>query len=360
MLKKELKAALAVIGTMVPFLAQADQPTNGGQNQPALQQGNIAKQGQLPGAYNQSAACNLAEGWDVFVTGSFIYWNAQQEDMDVGIRTNAGFTDATQLFAKTAYKPGFKVGLGFDMPGMDYWDLYAEYTWFRSTNSVTHSAGSGFIIPVIGRHFHGDGDPAETASSVYSKWKLDLNVLDVALQRPFYWGRKLTANIGYGLRAVWLTQKADLSYSDYTNNDVLLGTGTAHGHDKSWALGPRVSLDTNWLLGAGFRIMGKAAASVLYTRYTTLDGSSNMNPDLVTRSISTDGDYNTLRAITETSLGLGWGSYFWDDQFHFDLSASYDFNIWWNQNMVSLIHDVDGAPGSLYIQGLNITARFDF
>ncbi len=354
MFKKEM--ALALIGSAIPFCVQADLATSS--KSPSLDQGGVIKTNQMPAGYNHSAAYNLADGWDVYLSASFIYWNAQQENMEIGYASNANHTSLKALYAKTEYKPGFKVGIGIDMPGMDDWNLYAEYTWF---NHHTHASHSGTILPVLANFLdQGVTSPVAEASSVSAAWKIDLNILDGMLQRPFYEGRKLILNAGFGLRAMWLEQKLDVSYPHYEYADIMLGSGFANGHCDSWALGPRISLDTNWLLGMGFRIVGKAAASVLYTRYTTLNGTSNLNENLITRRVKASDDYNQLRAITETSLGLSWGSYCCDRQFHFDLAASYDFNIYWSQNELYMVHQQDGAPGSLTLQGLNITARFDF
>ena len=68
--------------------------------------------------------------------------------------------------------------------------------------------------------------------------------------------------------------------------------------------------------------------------------------------------------MADMSIGLGWGSYFACQDYHFDLLAPYDFNVMWGQNMmrqlVSSYSYTVGAPGDLQIQGLTVTARFDF
>ena len=303
MLKKELTAALAMMGAVAPFAAYADQGMTMNQSgqQPTYTAGEALKQGALPGAYNQSANYKIDDSYDVYFTGDFIYWCLQQDGVI------AGSSGGSTVFMDASYKPGFQVGLGFNMAGMDNWNMYSEYTWYKNNHTTDTDTGS-------------------------SKTHYVYNNLNVLLQRPFYMGRKLTANFGFGLRALWLTN--NLSYS---SGDL---------DQKSWGLGPRFGLDSNWLLGAGFRLMANAGVSALYTSYTTLNGSLTSSHD----------NYNTVRAITETSLGLGWGSYFGDNNdFHFDLSASYEFNAYWNQNMAGVL--VGGTPRNNYLHGLNVAVR---
>ena len=372
MVKMKLKAALAVLGTTVPFFVQADMNNTDQTNKPApvfnqgepvkenMMQGERDGKNQLPAAYNQAACWSTTDSFDMYISGSFLYWTAVEADMRVATQVNAAGTGYTELFQTGGYKPAFKVGLGFDLRGMDHWNFVSEYTWYNSTNTMSASAGSGFLTPGFGDHFIHGTVPAVEASSVSNKWKLAVNILDAGLQRPFYSGRKLTANFGAGLRALWISQSTSTTFSGTVIDDTLVGTVSIYDQDKMWALGPRVAFDGNWLFGMGFRFTGRFANSLLFASYTTLGGHSNINDAVETHTYNTNGNYNNVRAVTEAGLGLGWETYCCDDSFHFDLFAGYDFNAFWNQNLLNLTTEQDGDPGSLYLHGLTVTARFDF
>ena len=286
MLNKELKAGLAMIGALVPFVVQADQPMSdakaGGAKQPSYMPGEMVMDGQMSGGYNQSAAYAVDAGWDVFLTADYIYWHLNREGL--GIAENE------------SYKSGFQVGLGLNMKGMDNWDAYAMYTWYRNSNDSNSQ-------------------------------KYTFDDLSFSFDRPFYFGKQLTANFACGLRALWVSNQ----FGDYN-------------HD-SWSLGPRFGFESNWMMGSGFRIFGNLAQSVMYTRYSNL---SNL--------IVSGNNYNTVRAVTDSCLGLGWGSYFGDsDDFHFDLKVGYDFNVYWDQQLTG------GAYAhNVYMHGLNVGMRLDF
>ncbi len=387
MLKKELTTALAVMGVIAPFAVNADystdaSTTSSGGGQPSYIAGESIKTGALPGGYNQTANYRIDDSYDVYFTADFIYWNLQQDNLKMGNLIEPTSSGAVglltgsdkALFSDTKYKPGFQVGLGFNMKGMDNWNLYGEYTWYQNkvSNTVTADSGQVIAFPFAqeGAVTGATGDVV-VADSISGSSKYHFNNLNLSLQRPFYFGRKLTANFGWGLRGLWISQNLNATASgvtSYTSGGSGSGTGLADAtstfHQKSWALGPRFEFGTNWLLGCGFRFMADLAASILYTRYTSLEGTvtggatSGVTASLTTNSSS---GYNTLRAVTESSLGLGWGSYFGDNNdFHFDLSASYEFNVYWNQNMMGMVVNGNGSPANNYLHGLNIAARFDF
>ncbi len=370
-MKRKLQAALVIMGAMTPFIAQADQPMNPPAAKPSYTAGEMVRDGQMPAGYNQSASYVVDNSWDMYFTGNFIYWHLDQDQASLGTLIKDPSTSAAvfasgsgeKMFVNPSYKPGFQVGMGFDMKGMDDWNLYAEYTWYKNSasNSIDVASDDIFamdedVVPVDGR--------VVLATAIDANATFHYNCADLAMQRNFYWGKKLTSKFGCGLRARWINEKTSMTATglSYASSDALLSQYTSESgsvvgsvEQHSWALGPRFELASNWLLGMGFKIMGDVAGSVLYTRYTEIS-SSYVEGSALNYARSNNGK-GTLRAITETSLGLGWGSYFGDNNdYHFDLSAAYEFNVHWNQN-----YNVHGSiPGNVYLHGLNVAARLDF
>lgn len=375
MLKNELKAALAILGTVfVPVFAHADQSMNAsGQQmqQPGYVSGEKIKAGQLPGAYNQSASYVCDNGWDVFVTADYIWWNWQQDLLQVGtlVTQSSGLVDgfagdSTAVFTTPGYASGFQVGLGFNMKGMDDWNLYSEYTWYRNTenNSTTGTSTKSLVLPAAA--FRGDqyvASAADIVGTVNTQAHMGFQALDFLLQRPFYFGKKLTSNFGAGLRAQWITQTFTASGSNLSvaTESLTVPGGSSSAEQTTWQLGPKFAFESNWLLGYGFKIMANIAQSVLYTSYNTHNTASGT---VVTTTFTGTQhglhNYGTLRPVTETFLGLGWGMYFCDNNFHLDMSLGYDFNVHWDYNM--MMATTGQALGNMYLHGLNVQVRFDF
>ena len=375
MLENKGKITLSFMGLMSCFLmAHADQSMNGSQMQndsaetpQAYVPGEIIKAGQLPAGYNASATYQCAGGLDVFISADYIYWAWEQDSLQLGSfipntvatpNLAGSIGNIEDVFQDPGYASGFQVGLGVSMPGMDDWNLYAEYTWYKNTDTSSVSTGSRVFR--LSEVVHRDNPVLETLKgTVSSTVKMKFDALDVLLKRPFYFGKKLTANFGAGLSALWITQTFDHAMTGLAGPVLNVPINRVNNTTQtSWALGPKLGLETNWMLGFGLQIMANLSTSVLYARYNlNNEGSATISGVSTSFSGETLHNVGTLRPITEAFLGLGWNRGFCDDSFRFALSAGYDFNVYWDYNMQG---SVGANPGNMYLQGLNIQARFDF
>ncbi len=381
---KNICSLIAVLATGV---VSADQMSGGqatvkkDKNMPMNQmdRGHEVCADQMGSGYNQYAEYDLGSNWDWFIQASFIYWHVSQEHMDIALTTqrsaggvSSGTPNPGHLdFQEFKYKPGFKVAIGFDSQ-FDNWVPFAEYTWLHHETRTNKSVGSGHALNL------GDWVSTpnnSTASRLSAKWKFDLDILDVAISRPYYQGTRLTVNPIVGLRGMWMKQTNRFHFSPLGSpgNPAATNPANAHYENKSWAVGPRVGAYTNWHLGAGFRAIGNAFASILYTRYNKvkmhvdqLDSVTGGTPTTSPINVKT-GRISALRPQAEMNLGLGWGTYFFDHDYHIDFSATYDFMVFWHQNINrSLAVRTQGQggvflePGDLYIHGLTVNCRFDF
>jgi hypothetical protein len=183
---------------------------------------------------------------------------------------------------------------------------------------------------------------------------MNLDMLDLMVSRPFYQGTKLTINPFGGLRGLLLRQ----------NLNINLGAPFVALTSKAWAIGPDMGVIGNWMFGTtGFRFEGKAAGSLLYTRYHKFSHKEMDTPTGLTVT-STLPSMGAVRPIAEFGLGLGWGSYLSCNNYYIDISARYDFMLLWEQNVMRLFNSylqgfVD-SPGDLQMHGLTASLRFDF
>ncbi len=336
----------------------------------------------FPAAYNEPAQYEVGCAWDYWIDASFTYWEALQEGMDLAVNTALSPSTSilfspdggNYLFQDTEYKPGFKVGLGVDFR-RDGWIGFGEYTWFRSVTSThrTPPADSrGAAVWSVNSWYvlSGDGTvPAGSTalSSLSSKWQLNMDLADVGVSRPCYQGTHLIVAPFGGVRGQWIRQSLDIS--GITADEGISGTAdlfaTCNIKSHSWAVGPRAGFNTKWHVRWGFRAEGALAASLLFTQYT--QASSHLSATTTT-SIPVSGrfpDLNCLRAVNEMNLGIGWGSYSNCRKYHIDFLATYDFQIFWNQNMMRAVANdlsvrTEGSVPNLYLQGLTIKAALDF
>lgn len=334
-------------------------------------------------AYSYPANISVNRDWDLYADVSYLYWYSKQEGLSLGslgydFDTGAWLpgSEGKVYFQNGKYTSGFKIGLGANL-NVDDWVADLTYSYYRQ-KTFTHTGdapvtsgqpgvfniSSWYPITLV-------GGPS-VARSVTSKWKMHLDWLDLQFYRPYYQGSRLIVTPSAGLRASWIRQQFQLKAEDAYN--VYAGapkTSNVTGikFSNSWALGPRGVLGASWLLWEGLRIQGAMGASLLFTQYgriSTQTSNIALISSIVGGTKLVESNYNCLRTMAEANLGIGWGSYFCGNRYHVDLSATYDFNYLWSQNMIQYLSGADfvfgnnNSPGDLILHGLDIKARFDF
>ncbi len=319
----------------------------------------------LQGGYNKSANYLCQDGLNVEMSADFLYWDWQQDFLQIGTLVDGSFGSSKSLYLDPNYHPGFQIGVGFNLLGMDDWHFFSEYTWYKNRSWALTKATEEEPIVLPSSFSRMDQQLQKQAHLVgvlKTQASMHFNALDILLGRPFYMGRKLTANVFMGLKTLWLSERSLLeSFTDtidLTSGKKLLLY--SKWRQKSWALGPKIGVDASWLFGKGLKLLANGSFSTLYTRYTVYANSEtvvNLGKKIKGRQEELN-NYGTLRPITETFLGIGWESHFLDDSFRIDLAIGYDFNVYWAYNMNYAV--TDQKIGSMYLHGLNVHVRLDF
>ena len=331
-----------------------------------MNQGDQLIPDQYLGTYNIPARIDVRNDWDFYGTASFTYWQPIQENMEpaqVGTSSGAG-NDLDIVNMNFEYKPGFKLGFGMSLDH-DNWDGYAQYTWFRGTSSTSPTVLETVLVPVAGTvvvyPYYGNTEGYNYFTASQS-WRLQMDFADLELARSYYNGASLTLRPFCGVRAAWIRQYLNSLYEGTDGTDSV--ENKIKQNTNSWGIGPRAGIYGNWLLGEGLRIYGNGGGDILYTRYTKL-GLKQTRSVGGFRNLAMQRDFGTLRAHLELELGLGWGTYFDNNNWHVDLSADYGFQVFFNQNMFRAHgstpgNDIDLTYNNLYIHGMTATARLDF
>lgn len=282
--------------------------------------------------------------------GSFLYWNVNQDGMESAVRAPAQAGGGVGTLTKVGAEchPGFQVGIGMNLD-YDDWTSFLEYTWMhQNTNNSSRADPLG---PFRETAWRVDHELSDSTLSVSSKWKMNLDQLDLGFCRPFYQGERLTVSPFGGLRGLWIRQNYNVTFD--------LDKYKAQSH--SWAVGPMAGALTHWLLDCGFRLEGKAGASLLYTRYLSVSHSETKSGKSTPSKIR---DWDFLRPTANLGAGIGWGTYTGCRDYYLDLSARYDCHVLWDQNVmlqfVNAMNGLSGTSGNLYMHGLTLNMRVDF
>lgn len=339
----------------------------------------------VPGtsSYNAPAQIATNQAWHVWGSGSFIYWQAIEEDLELGDVVNMqSLNSPKQVNGKDfnfKYKPGFKVDLGWSF-NYDNWDLFAEYTWFHTGNMITSVSAPGmfnpitstFSGPVLASKVQIEGfSPAFTPveNFVSRTWNVKLDFLDLMIARSCYVGTHLKFRPSFGPRASWARQKMNYfetsnygSYFNPPNTEIVLGTTTSASNKIiSWGYGLKGALEADWMIGSGFRMFGFGAMDLLYTHYSLSSKySSNNNLSTLMRTSSHAETLGFIRPHTEIECGLAYGKYFNSCKGYVDLAASYNFQVFWNYNMFLLFTNSPLPADEFYLHGLKVALSLAF
>ena len=317
-------------------------------------------------AYEAPGRINPRGSWDIYSTASFTYWQAIQENMQLGTvtttRTSGAITSSWNNLVQmdSKYKPGFQLGLGLNFDH-DNWDGFAQYTWFRGTNQVTTTLNTTNATTITPHWTTGLVGATDTELFTGTEsWRLHMDLLDMELARSGYKGLSLTFRPFFGFRAAWIRQHLGVLYTGTAGTDPATLQLSEYTH--SWGVGPRIGAYSNWLLGQGVRLYGNGSVDLLYTCYTKLAyrGADAIVGGARFNTLAPQDNVNSVRPHLDLEFGLGWGTYFDNNNWHIDLAAGYGFQVFFNQNMFRQIPGDDIPFGNLYIQGMTASARFDF
>lgn len=325
-------------------------------------------------SYNLPATVAMPCQWGGFFDASYLYWYAGEGGLDVatqGVLVGGTVlppnTSSNILYPKFEYSSGFKVGVG-GMPGVDDWVLRADYTYVRqkvNTSFAAQSQPNGTGVLFLTSWFVQSSSTQQplAASSASSQWRLGIDWLDATMSRPHYMGRNWTVTPFGGLRSSWIRQSYHI-----TLNSILNAAGPSQmvstNRSSGWGIGPRGGVEWHWLAGSQFRFQGAFGASLLYTKYTTLSHSETALTARTDPASYSMSNPTFLQPMAESNLGIGWSGY-WSNKARFDLSATYDFNMLWSQNMLRTLNDnfiqgVNPASNNLFLHGVTVNARVDF
>ncbi len=320
-----------------------------------------------------SAICNAPArymgSWEFFVTGNFLYWQVKETGLTVAETSNSSTSIPGKMTIERLhheYKPGMRAALGFNFE-KDQWVGTVNYTRFHTTQHrhVKPTAHAQKMSPLWLKY-----DNHNTSDSSFSyakgKWSLKLDLVDFDLSRPFYTGRDLTINFFGGLRGGWITQHYVAKYIEET----LHTTPQNRSVEKSWLLGGRGGFNGRWLIGAGFRFFSDVAINLFYQKMTVhVKEEDTTNPDVL--YLNEKSRNGLITPNIDCIMGLGYGTYFGDKKWHFDISLGYELQAIFNQNYMREENNKLNAAGTfrgyvketgttLGLHGITAACRLDF
>lgn len=290
------------------------------------------------------------KGARVYLIGDFLYWSATSNAVLQGFKIE----DSSHVKIKPfdiAYKPGFRVGLGYRLPH-DSWEAAAYVTQLRTTNHLqqtTHGDAS------IETNFGNLTEDSENFDSQKGHWHLKYTLLDGELSRCVAASKALIISPFIGARGAWIHQKEHLTFSGSNVLNV-----DAHSHYRAGGL--RLGTDLHFYFMKYVCLFGKAAASLIWGCFEE-ETRIEMDDDTLflakAKPKQLAGDI-ALRAGAKGTLPL------YQRQAFLTLGLTYDMALWFFDNQFLNVFQASDAlqtqmqQGNLTLQGISVTVRLDF
>src|SRR5580700_9213106 len=267
-----------------------------------------------------------------WITADYIYWKAYEQGLSYAYNgvpnaptavnpANAG--GGKVLHPKFKWESGFKVGFGNKFCH-DGWDLYAQYTWLRSSAKDDEEEEECCeTIPVLAKSNYWLATAACSedllAGEIGSKWRLNsFNVLDLELGRDFYISKFLTLRPFAGLKFSWQRQKYKVKYSDIAfvsdegstpSSNLTIPVPSNVGLEfkqKEFGVGLRAGLDTQWYLCKWLGFYGDFALTTLWNHFKEnreVEVQASSTLEFQSENIK-DRKLYDVTAVLEIGLGL--------------------------------------------------------
>jgi hypothetical protein len=175
-----LKWTLALLGATTTLIADTKKPPiTCSVNHPAFKRGDEPISICSP-SYNPPAQTHLKHSFQGFVTSSYLYWNAEQEGMELattahvaGDLVNYIGIQSHPIVQDFSYNSGFKVGLGINFEQHDHWTLRTDYTRLHQ-RTTTHASESALYL-ATGFVTRDALSQSPAAEQLDSAWQLKLD-----------------------------------------------------------------------------------------------------------------------------------------------------------------------------------------
>jgi hypothetical protein len=293
-------------------------------------------------------ACTQMSG--PFVTGSLLYWQASVNDLHPVAQSSLSNTNVLN-FRKIPFRwhLGFKAGLGFQMK--KDWDVYLNWTHFQSHSSKSYSTSLPHIFVTI------LAIESILAQEAHARWELHFDSLDLEFGRKFLVGSNFSLRPHGGVKGARIRPSLEVDYRNNLENLLPQGPSDLRIKDPTWAVGPRLGINSRY--GSRFGFLANGAISLLWndkkSRYNNFIVDTQNNAIL---DIEVKKNLKFFEPVFEGFLGLDFQACP-SKNMGLSFSAGYEVQIWLNQiRWFSFAQFYNNR--NLNFQGLTATLKLNF
>jgi hypothetical protein len=311
---------------------------------------------------------SLESGDGVYLSGSLLYWTADEEGHEYAIREGDGATfindNGTVFRLPSEWNWGARAEISYEV--LHQMDLTLNWTgyWTTSSDSITTEFPS-----VLFSSWSYPGASLSAEKAARSAWKLKMNLLDFLMSTVFSPLSYLDLSPSFGLSTGWIHQSFNVHLNGGVNTQTAALVLDDHilMRNKFWGIGPKVGLSTTWVLPKGFNLFGNLGLALLYGTFDLQQNETityfGLTPPMVVLDIAKN-QLTLGRLYYDFYTGISWTSSLNCERQYVEIEAGWEMLIFQGQSQW-MRFTTDGFPGmavsnrgDLTFQGF--TAKFTY
>jgi hypothetical protein len=312
--------------------------------------------------------------WGIDFFGEFLYWQAKEEGLYYALPSlnntpsppfaqsdNSKGVKGTVARVQPEYHPGFRIGACFQRDP-DQWDIRFAWTSYEGENSSSaHATPPKVLFP-----FWLNNNNSPIPQKAKAKWRVELDAIDLTLGKSVYTGQFLSLKPFAGFQAAWIEQNLNVKYEDVTivtNPTMFTPSILSKNRNNSQNYGIIVGMDGKWEVGFGFSLLGRFAASLLWSHIETHQFERNDNH--TPRSLLKD-QIKVVTPVFDLFAGASWDKTFASGRYLVSIYAGWEEQVWRKQNQLHrytdqlYIGNTQNVQGDLTFSGWTMGATVGF
>jgi len=318
---------------------------------------------------------NSDQQW--FTKETYLIMKPYEDDNDYATRLKTkGSLSSSLSMSMKLQKPefnwasGVRLGVGRYLANHDKWDvsLFATYLYAQEESSSSPRRIDGTLLtPLWSPTFEGG------ATKGHVVWKLNFFNGDLSIGREYSFLKTVIAHPFIGLRAVLIYKNYKASCFDASTVRALSNAFKASDH--FWGIGPRFGTDFQFYFKNQWAFLGSLSGALFFGHYqiresTWVDITTSGAADR-TKYRSFDNHY-AVRANLDTSIGLGWETWFHEHRVRLAPSVLFEASCWFDTNRFFLTSRSETLgstlpsftnlrrEGNLILMGVSLNLQTDF
>lgn len=322
--------------------------------------------------------------YGISFSGSFLYWIAREDGLEyvmTGAENDLGVPVASR---GSTYRPDFKWGPGYRV-GLAYrknhdWDLCFTWTDFR-TNARDSRDNPMVVADDINNPlwsiWTAPGGLGAAVNLAEANWDLNYWTAELMTGVMFHPRKNFSLKPSVGVLGAGIKQNYDITYTASSNTvriDIDMG-------NKFYAGGMRGAFDICWEVNRYLDFSSRAGFSLLFGKFLVTNTETTTqpyNPVLITGNLTgklldVENDFHSAKASVDFTAGFHLAYPFYCDKYVLSLDGAWNLILWFDQNQMMRFLGPDSIltpqsfrghylpqQGDLFIQGLDLTASFEF